>query len=86
MFMPDTNDRYYVLELMDAWTNVFGSYGRRTTGTNKTEFFITNAEWEGEVPQGMIHVRSPTNNDWIAGRIQTNGDDDILNVTLINKK
>ena len=86
MMMPDTNNRYYVLEIMDAWTNVFESYGKRTTGTQKQEFFITNSSWQGEVPEGFIHVISPTKNAWIAGRIQTDGDWDLQNVTEIQQK
>lgn len=84
--MPDTNERYYILEVMDAWTNVFGSYGKRTTGTKKQEFFITNETWQGAVPEGLIHVRSPTKNAWIAGRIQINGEEDVENVTQIQQQ
>ena len=84
--MPDTNDRYYVLEIMDAWTNVFGSYGKRTTGTQKQEFFITNSEWKGIIPEGLTHIISPTHNAWIAGRIQTNGEGDVANVSSIQEQ
>lgn len=86
LMMPDTNDRYYILELMDAWTNVFSSFGKRTTGTKKQEFFITNSSWEGEVPAGLTHVVSPTKNAWIAGRIQVDGDWDVGNVSAIQQK
>jgi len=29
--VPDTNDRYYLVQLMDAYTNTFASLGRRTS-------------------------------------------------------
>jgi len=32
--VPDTADRYYVLQFVDAWTNNFAYVGRRATGTN----------------------------------------------------
>ena len=70
---------------MDAWTNVFESYGKRTT-TQKQEILITNSSWQGVVPEGFIHVISPTKNAWIAGRIQTDGDWDLQNVTEIQQK
>ena len=31
--VPDTQDRYYVFSMMNMWTDVFGSVGKRTTGT-----------------------------------------------------
>src|SRR5512136_602617 len=31
--VPDTKDRYYVFSMMNMWTDVFGSAGKRTTGT-----------------------------------------------------
>ena len=33
LHVPDTADRYYVLQCVDAWTNNFAYIGRRATGT-----------------------------------------------------
>ncbi len=33
LHVPDTHDRYYVLQFVDAWTNNFAYVGRRATGT-----------------------------------------------------
>src|SRR6202000_830123 len=38
---PDTKGRYYLLPMMDAYTNVFASPGKRTTGTKAQKFLIT---------------------------------------------
>lgn len=46
--VPDTAGRYYVMPLMDPWTNVFASVGRRTTGTNAGDFLIAGPDWKGE--------------------------------------
>ena len=50
--VPDTHGRYYVMAMIDAWTNVFQSPGKRTTGTNKADFAIVGPKWKGELPQG----------------------------------
>ncbi|MXV51892.1 DUF1254 domain-containing protein [Pedobacter sp. HMF7647] len=77
--IPDTKERYYVVPLMDAWTNVFASFGKRTTGTKPQQYLITGPKWKGIVPGGLKEVKSPTDLVWIIGRIQVNSPDDQVN-------
>ncbi|MFT4100689.1 MAG: DUF1254 domain-containing protein [Burkholderiaceae bacterium] len=74
--MPDTGGRYYVLPIMDMWTDVFATLGSRTTGTGANEFVLVGPHWKGETPAGMRVIVSPTNTGWVINRIQTNGADD----------
>ncbi len=78
--VPDTAGRYFVIPLMDAWTNVFATIGKRTRGTGAGSYLLAGPEWYGEPPEGAELVRSPTNMVWIIGRIQTNGPDDVAAV------
>jgi hypothetical protein len=71
--VPDTQGRYYLLPMFDAWTNVFAAPGARTTGTGAGTFIITGPAWTGLLPAGMRELKSPTNMVWILGRTQTNG-------------
>lgn len=71
--MAANNQRYEVMPFMDAWTNVFAAPGTRTTGTAGGRFFLTGPRWQGQVPEGMTLLRSPTQMVWLIGRIQTNG-------------
>ena len=71
--VPDTHKRYYLMEFLDAWTNVFASIGARTTGTRAGAYAITGPEWNGSLPEGAIRIGAPTNTVWIIGRTQTNG-------------
>jgi hypothetical protein len=73
---PDTQDRYYLLPLLDAWTNVFASPGKRTTGTAQGDFAIVGPGWVGELPPGVQKIQAPTSIVWIIGRTQTNGKGD----------
>jgi len=74
--VPDTHGRYYLLPMLDAWTNVFATPGSRTTGTGPSTFVITGPGWKGNLPADMRQLKSPTNLVWILGRTQTNGPED----------
>ena len=70
--VPDTDGRYYLMEMLDGWTNVFASPGKRTTGTEKADFAITGPGWLGALPDGLKEIKCPTALVWIIGRTQTN--------------
>ncbi|VBB09121.1 Hypothetical protein LUCI_4407 [Lucifera butyrica] len=76
LYLPDTYNIYYLMELLDAWTNVFASLGTRTTGTKAGVFAITGPDWNGMLPEGFIRIGAPANTVWIIGRTQTNGPED----------
>jgi hypothetical protein len=73
---PDTNGRYYLLPMLDMWTDVFASPGWRTTGTQAGNFLITPAGWTGDTPTGMTRIDAPTPYVWIIGRTKTDGPQD----------
>jgi hypothetical protein len=73
---PDTGGRYYLLPMLDMWTDVFASPGWRTTGTQAGNFLITPPAWNGTVPTGMTRISAPTPYVWIIGRTKTDGPPD----------
>ncbi|MBL1209747.1 DUF1254 domain-containing protein [Geminocystis sp. GBBB08] len=73
---PDTNGRYYLLPMLDMWSNVFAVPGKRTTGTQAQQYAIVPQGWTGELSEAIEKIESPTPHIWIIGRIQTNGVED----------
>ena len=73
---PDTNGRYYLLPMLDMWTDVFASPGWRTTGTQAGNFLLTPPGWSGTAPAGMTRIEVPTPIVWIIGRTKTDGPSD----------
>jgi hypothetical protein len=86
LHLPDTDDRYFLFPIMDGYSNVFTSPGKRTTGTGEQDYVITGPFWSGTIPEGLTEIESPTNMAWVAGRTQTNTPSDYENVNNIQKQ
>lgn len=86
LHVPDFGERYYTIQLMDAWTNSFDYIGTRTTGTKEGKFVIVGPNWKGDLPANMTVIKSPTNTVLAGGRILIEGETDIPNVTALQKQ
>jgi len=84
--VPDTDGRYYLLPMLDMWTDVFASPGWRTTGTQAQTFVVAPLGWrpdlrdrfidEFKLPKDAQRIDAPTPYVWIIGRTKTDGPPD----------
>lgn len=90
--VPDTDGRYYLLPILDMWTDVFSSTGWRTTGTEAQTLLVAQETWRPDLrsdfesiglPADTIRVDAPTPHAWVIGRIKTDGETDYAAVNKI---
>ena len=85
--IPDVGDRYYLMPMLDGWTDVFQVPGKRTTGGKAQQYAITGPGWSGNLPAGVTEYKSPTALVWILGRIYCTGTpDDYAKVHALQDK
>jgi hypothetical protein len=70
---PQVKERFYMLPLLDMWSDVFGVIGTYADGNEPQAYAICPQGWSGTLPEGVKRIDSPTPYVWLLGRIQTNG-------------
>ncbi len=77
-------ERYYSIEIFDAYTFIVGYAGSRATGNNAANFMVVGPGWKGETPKGMKKVYvSDTDFDVVVFRTQLFDPADMGNVEKI---
>jgi hypothetical protein len=57
---PDSNGRYYMIQIVDMWTNAFAYVGGTATGYKGGIFALVGPGWHGELPPGVKRIDCPT--------------------------
>ena len=60
--IPRTDDRYYIVQLLDAYSDSITDIHRKNAGTNGAKFLLVNQGWQGNIPDGIdgiIESRTP---------------------------
>lgn len=71
--IPDMGDRYFIVPLLDGFSEVFKVASPGTTGSHAHTYVITGPGWNGILPEGVTEVKSDTAMVWVLGRIYSTG-------------
>jgi len=74
--LPDNIDRYYLIQIMDGYSNVFMSPGTRTDGSGK-KYCITLNDEKNLCPENMNTYVSNTSLTWLLGRTEVMNASDV---------
>lgn len=67
--VPDTADRYYVIDVFNMWQELEHYIGRRTTGTKPGRFALVPPGWTGQLPKDVKRLDVSTSKVWLWGRL-----------------
>lgn len=84
--VPDVLDRYWVIQLIDAWSSSFGYLGTRATSGKGGTFVIAQKGWTGALPAGAQLIEAPTPRVLLLGRWLVRGAADVANVNALTRK
>lgn len=71
--IPDMGNRYYIIPMLDGYSEVFSVASPATTGYKAQTYAISGPGWTGTLPPGMTQVKSATGMVWVLGRIYCTG-------------
>jgi hypothetical protein len=76
LHVPAMAGRYFSIEFVDPWLDIFADIAPRTTGT-RSDYLISGPRWKGVVPEGLTQIVSPGNSVSLLGRVLVEGDGDL---------
>lgn len=71
--IPEIKDRYYIVPLLDGFSEVIKVVSSINDGSDARTLAITGPGWSGALPDGVEEVRSSTAIVWLLGRIYSTG-------------
>jgi hypothetical protein len=75
--VPDSDGRYYMVEIVDMWTNAFAYAGGVATRYKGGKFALVGPKWKGELPPDLQRIDCPTRWVLIQPRVHLINQDDL---------
>lgn len=87
LHVPNVGKRYYLIPMLDAYSNQFDSVGSRTTGNGEGNYAIVGPLWQGFLSDNVNAViKAPTNTVWLLGRTLVNGPTDLESALAVTRQ
>jgi len=80
---PDSQGRYYMVEICDMWTNAFAYIGGVATGYTGGTFALVGPGWQGELPLGANRIDCPTRWIELQPRVHVKNTSDLANAQKV---
>ena len=58
--VPNSHHRYYMVQMVDMWTNSFAYAGGKSTGYEGGQFALVGPHWQGTLPPKLKRIDCPT--------------------------
>ncbi len=85
--VPDAGKRYYGLQLMEMYSDIFGYVGLRATGNKAGTYAVVGPDWKGSLPKGIAGtLRSPTPTGMLLLRINFDSRDNLKPIHELQDK
>ncbi len=84
--LPDMGDRWFAIQMFDAYAEPIGVVGKKTTGTKAQQIVITGPSFSGTVPTGATQIKSTTSTVWLIGRTRVMNESDVGKVSALLKQ
>jgi len=81
--VPEIKDRYYSVQIVDAYLSNAAYIGTRATNSEAGKYLLVGPDWQEGIPEGLIPIRLPTNEGFLAIRILVDGQVDLAKVVEI---
>ena len=79
-------ERFCTVQVMDAYTNTIAVLDLTEQENDTRQYIFTGKNFDGEVPESMQQIVSPTSMAWVLVRTICNGSDDVENVYQIQNQ
>ena len=70
---PEMGRRWFAVALHSQWMPALATMGSGTGDVKPARWLVSGPDWQGTVPAGARHVRSPTRHALLWVRVQTSG-------------
>lgn len=80
----NTSNRYYTVQMLDAYTNTFQNVSSRSTGGKAGQYAIVGPLGQEKVLSAKI--KAPTNSVWLIGRVEVDGPQDLPRAVAFEKQ